>query len=217
MPVQDWFVSLGYFAIGAGALTTGSVWLAKRIVSQLLERDLRSFEVELKHHSDTELARLNADLRVAAFERETQFSNLHERRAEFIADLYDKLQYFYRTIAPLTLAIRFAGQRSDEDTLKDAHKIFQEAVNLYSSRKIYFPPDLCVRIEEFFKLAHDAEQNLFFFSMKPEVVSPGQKRAEMHEKAWETINKAIPPVLEALASQFREMLGDKKLPVGEQE
>jgi hypothetical protein len=90
MPVQDWFVSLGYFAIGAGALT----WLAKRIVSQLLERDLRSFEVELKHRSDTELARLNADLRVAAFERETQFSNLHERRKERMNAMNERLPLF---------------------------------------------------------------------------------------------------------------------------
>jgi len=51
------------------------------------QRDIERLKADLAR--DTEVAR--AQLSAIAFERQTRFSRLHERRVEVIADLYRRL------------------------------------------------------------------------------------------------------------------------------
>ncbi|HVS87554.1 MAG TPA: hypothetical protein VHF01_04965 [Candidatus Acidoferrum sp.] len=79
--------SIGKFAVVTGLLA----WLTRSIVTQLLARDLEKYKLELTAAHSAEVERLKADLRAAAFEHETRFSQLHEERGKVIAELYKQL------------------------------------------------------------------------------------------------------------------------------
>jgi hypothetical protein len=63
---------LGAIGIGAAALA----WLTKKLVSQLLDRDLEKFK---------------GNLQLEAQKQVIEFGALHARRAELIAQLYEKI------------------------------------------------------------------------------------------------------------------------------
>jgi hypothetical protein len=94
-------VSVADVVVGViGGTTAGTaivVFLSRSLLQSLLTRDLERFKAELKAQHDVELERLRADLRVAASERETRFSRLHERRLDVIAGLYALAVATWRT------------------------------------------------------------------------------------------------------------------------
>ena len=76
----------------AGGLSSAlMLFLVRSIFSQLLQRDLERYKIELRAERDMELERLRSELHVASAQREMRFSSLHERRVTAMTDAYAKL------------------------------------------------------------------------------------------------------------------------------
>ncbi|MGH9680998.1 MAG: hypothetical protein ACRD4Y_13705, partial [Candidatus Acidiferrales bacterium] len=73
---------------GQGLFLAAVAWVARTVVSRLLDRDIEGFKAKLKADADIEIERLKSSLEIAAREHEIRFSRLHARRAEVIDELY---------------------------------------------------------------------------------------------------------------------------------
>src|SRR5680860_642754 len=73
----------------SGALTATLLWLTKTWIGERVKNDIKhqydqkleTHKAELKAEQDVAIEQLKADLRIAAFEHETRFAQLHAKRA----------------------------------------------------------------------------------------------------------------------------------------
>lgn len=97
---------------------------------------------------DRNLAQFKDDLRNEAFKRETKFVNLHEKRAEMIADIYRLLAIAQdnveRAILPLPVT---PDKRGDS-----AFKAFWELKQSFNQNRIFFSSSQCTKLDELLKL-----------------------------------------------------------------
>ncbi|CAI4029899.1 hypothetical protein DNFV4_00319 [Nitrospira tepida] len=127
-----------------GFASAAFVFLAKFLSKHLLSMDLERFKADLKSINEKELERLRADLRIAAFQQETTFAKLHEKRAEAIAELYAKLVDAHSAIR---IALIY-GKGGQPDYYREALSKFRAFEDYFEPRKIYFPDGLCDLIEQ---------------------------------------------------------------------
>ena len=73
--------------LGNAAVLAVLGFLAKALLGQLLQRDILSFQFELKAKADSATEQLKSDLQIRTIEHQVRFSRLHEKRANVIADL----------------------------------------------------------------------------------------------------------------------------------
>jgi hypothetical protein len=143
-PWREILLALG----GNATLLLVLAFLSRSLLQTWLTKDIKKFETDLKGKADSELERLKAELKaegdvsieqlkgrlqLAATEHEVRFSNLHQKRAEVIADLYQRL-----------VKVSLAGERfvyqlslSNEEYLETLDRI-QEFATFYETNRIYF-------------------------------------------------------------------------------
>src|SRR4051812_14408250 len=82
--------------LGSGAiLLSAASWVVKELISEQLARETTAFKARLKAEADVEIEKLRNSLQIAATEHQVRFSRMHEKRAEVIEDIYQKLTELY--------------------------------------------------------------------------------------------------------------------------
>ncbi|MDH5731054.1 MAG: hypothetical protein OEZ58_18885, partial [Gammaproteobacteria bacterium] len=77
------------FAFGGNAALIAVLgFLGKSLLEKLIEKDTERFKADLKAKSDSTIEQLKNALEMKATEHQIRFSNLHEKRAETIAEAY---------------------------------------------------------------------------------------------------------------------------------
>lgn len=187
---------LGIFGIGAAALA----FLLRGLFNHILSRDLDKFKMELQASHDKEIERFRADLRAVAFERETRFARLHERRAEVVAELYRRLVNVESAYTSLTEdAVYESGHPATSYPTQESQKATSEVTydffKYFTENRIYFDEALCKNIDELIeKLDAIWETRIHEFD---------------YPKAWQITKDDIPPIRKKIEKRFREMLGVK--------
>lgn len=95
--------------MATGFASGAFVLLAKTLSKHLLSMDLERFKADLRATNEKELEQLKAELRIAAFQQETTFARLHEKRAEVIAELYVKLDTVHEAMKRLVRYVEVEG------------------------------------------------------------------------------------------------------------
>src|SRR5215469_2717812 len=82
--------------VGGGSVAlAAAAWLTKTLVSNRLALDAEKFKIEIKANADAEIERLKNSLQMAALEHQVRFSKLHEKRADVIREVYERLVEVY--------------------------------------------------------------------------------------------------------------------------
>jgi hypothetical protein len=190
--------------MATGFATGAFVFLAKIFSKHLLSMDLERFKAELRANNEKELERLKADLRIAAFQQETTFARLHEKRAEVIAELYRKLTEVDRA----TKMLLFHDILS-QDELKQREQEAFAAITVFSryidTHQIYFEDPLC-------DLLGDLQLNFMKgWAAHKEAFLPDQDRNRIDPKerkeAWHYLSQQVPPIRKEIETTFRKLLG----------
>lgn len=201
---MDWQVvlsNIGSFAVGAGILA----FLIQSLVKLYLSRDIEQFKARMQAAHDTELERLRADLRIVAFERETRFAKLHEKRADVIAELYRRIVAANRAMNELLSPIQMAGALAEGDREKEAAERGNAFLDYYLENQIYFDESLCDKLQSFNKeLTQAWNDYLTYQSSDPEVA---RERRRTRIEAWKTLREKVLPIRREIENAFRELLG----------
>jgi len=218
---------------GAAILVAAAAWLFRSLIGQFLSKDLERFKSDLKSQNEREIESLKSDLKIEAEKKTLQFSTLHSKRAEIMADLYEKLfdtltliqglrfEYEYREIREDLDRKYRRGHRAEWqiepgiDTLlpEEEQKIealrtsMNELFLFYKKHLIYFPSEICEEIDRFLTLSSYTRSNYQNIALKDAednlLVNPVVK--EMWDKAYD----ATPKILQTLETKFRGILGVK--------
>lgn len=129
-----------------------------------IDTALETHKAQLKSQSDVELERLRSSLAIAASERSTKFSRLHERRVGVIADTYGRLRALHAAVVEYTKAFEMTGERSRADRRNDVVAKFTEFNPYFTQNQIFLPKAVAEQVghvgQELIRVA-----NLFTFTI----------------------------------------------------
>ena len=197
---QALVTTLGSVGIGVAALA----WLVRALVQHWLSRGLDRFKEQLRSDHQHALEKLRADLQRVTFEHQTRFSQLHLKRAEVIAELYEKLIDAERLNRRLALTFSEVGTKEAAHDYFEASTATREFLNFYKRNEIYFDDTLCSKLGEF----HGQLQGVLFtwlpyFGPFSEDTEPSK---EFVDETSKIMDKA-PQIRNQIKASFRDILG----------
>lgn len=156
-------------------------------------------EQQLETHK-AELAKLTAEHKTEldriVYEHQIQFSHMHEKRAEIIAELYSAL-----AVARDDIRAADWEQAPKVDFKKLSTEVLN-AVSLYSKNRIYFSEDVCERLRDITDSIRAAGYAAFITNC-----SAPPDEFDKQEGIYFTQVRVIDKVLELLERDFRKLLG----------
>ena len=207
--MQPWEVIL--LALGGNAALLAVLgWLGHSLGSQLLAKDLECFKSELSAVSNSAAERLKHELRIAATEHHVRYAKLHERRGEVIAELYGLLVEAHWASQAFVAVFEFAGESPKSEKYVVAMNKAAEFYRYFDKNRIYLPPDLCEKLEDFVRNMRRQVIGFGVYVDKEEKYLPDhvhKAKYEAWEKAAQYFDDEVPKARTALESELREILG----------
>lgn len=157
------------------------------------------FAAVAKYLLSIELEHLKSDLSNAAFQKQTTFARLHEKRADIIAELYAKLVAVHRAMVIMVDQDEFDGKVS-----RKATKAGSAFHYYYDVHQIYFDKPLCELLESFDRNVVDA---LVVHYTNPTDGEEGQDRRARRKDALQQLVKQVAPIRKEIEGTFRKLLG----------
>lgn len=197
-------VSLGG---GSGIVLGLSRYFGKVWADRTLEKQKHEY-AQLNIALTTQLGLINEErkhfLQLQAMEHQVKFSNLHQKRAEVIAELYRRLVEAF--LAGKLFVSPFGGEPSKQAHALDARSKMRECNLFFELNRIYLPQPLCTSLEKFI-----ADIGLlimeFDMSLEPEDSDARKHKRKVWFKAYEAFDKDIAIARLALEAEFRTILG----------
>ncbi len=184
-----------------GIAVLGFVYLSRKIFEKWMSQDLESFKARLRASHDAEIERLRADLRAVAFERETRFARLHQRRAEVLVELYKRLVSAYSSFVEMVSILQVGDEGDRKKRVEKARNDGNSFFAYFHENYIYFDDSLCVVLEKLEKKFRSAWSEFTVFpDLKPAT-------GEEWHKIWKDFSQEVPPLLREIHKRFRKLLG----------
>lgn len=156
---------------------------------------------------DKRFADYKADLERRDFEHRTRFSKLHERRAEIIAELYQRMVNTHRLIRyesfPIPTFVDEDGEEIKGEPIDRAFQAYIDFDYFFDENRIYFTKEQCTMLDGLSRLMSKgsmATRPRQKYITDPEVIE--FVNTQLKEALTE-----IPQVLESLEDTFRKLLG----------
>jgi hypothetical protein len=188
---NDIFKTLGVVLIGSGVLA----FLVRSLFSQLLSRDIEKFKADLENRNNIEIERLRTELKRIAFEHETRYARLHERRAEVLEELFKRLVRAYDAFASRFRPGQFPGEPSIEEKTKRASGLADEFIQYFIENRLFIDQPLAERI-----ITVNNNFQSVWLTLEP-VWEPKERYRTISEFFKET-----PAILDEIRARILEML-----------
>jgi len=213
--MNDLLKLFGIFSIGTTLIVSVVGFLAKRIIEQLLSKDLEKFKNNLQ--SENEKAKIVFEKEIVSYKADLNLLyskqiQLYSKKSEIIERLYQKLVELNYFMLDMTALFRNITGK-DEQTVKTeelervnkAAESGNDFFKFYASNKIYFEKETCSLIEHLqqqFREVHSDYSFRHTFGMPP-----SEMTYDMAKKASERVRHDIPNLMEKLENDFRATLG----------
>jgi hypothetical protein len=201
--------------VTSGALTATLLWLTKTWIGERVKNDIKhqydqkleTHKAELKAEQDVAIEQLKADLRIAAFEHETRFVQLHAKRAEVVAETYARLQDLVHFVADYVKIIETSADPPHEERRIKVNAALKEFNEYYRPNRIYLPGDTETRIDDLVKGMFHVAQSF------ARGVEHGEDEKTGKDSWWdadEWMESKAKPLFAELKKEFRKLLGDQE-------
>lgn len=206
---------------GNAALLAILGWLTKSLVEGLLakdvtkfrtslDKDLEQFKASLTAQTSSAVERLRHDLQLSAMEHQVRFSNLHEKRASVIAELYGRLvQATWETESFVSL-IEWSGEPSKKEKYVTAYNSLVDFFRFFEKNKIYLPENSCKQIDEFARSIRSKAIDYGAYIVDSDETMTAEflkERREIWREAWKYFREQVPPAKAGLETELRSLLG----------
>jgi hypothetical protein len=196
MPInwQDVVTNIGTTAVSATVVVGAVAWVIKTAVSHRLSRQAEEFKNSLQ---------------MMALEHQVRFSKLHEKRAEVIAGVYERLVDVEKEGGRFVLVEGFDNGTERQQEAWDKIRAAMLDVSLFIEKhRIYLPERICALLKTFLDIM---SKNLtgvgVYSSIKSPIAKTQADKQEVLAKAYEAFQSDIPAAKRALEDEFRKMLG----------
>ncbi|WP_127840967.1 hypothetical protein QZL74_36910 (plasmid) [Burkholderia gladioli pv. alliicola] len=207
------FWQTALFAVGGNAALLAVLgWLAKSLLEKLLTKDVERFKASLASEAQSATERLKHDLQLTAVEHQVRFANLHEKRAQVIADLYGLLVEAYWATSGFVSPAEWAGEPDKKQKYVTAMNAIADFFRFFEKSRIYLPKPICDQLEEFVNGMRKKAVGFGIYVRMEDLNLPvhalEQKHKVWHE-SWEFFEHQVPPARAALEDELRGILGAK--------
>ena len=195
--------------LGNAAVLAVLGFFAKALLGQLLQRDILSFQFELKAKADSAIEQLKSDLQIRTIEHQVRFSRLHEKRANVIADLNGLVVEALWEAESFLSPMQWAGEPDKREKERVAMSKLVELFRYFDKHRIYLPTELCDVVD---KLVTDVRMHVIRFGTYltwDENALQEHTRKEKYEvwmAGWDAIKNQVPAVRKQLEDSFRALL-----------
>jgi hypothetical protein len=209
---MDTFYDVLGFVGGSGVLLAAVAWLIRAALSHGMARDLEAFKTKLESASTTEAERLRHELHLVASDVEKRTGLLNEKRAEVIAELYKRLVDFVSAAESFASYTEWKGEPSKNEKAAQLGEKADAFVTYYQHHRIYFSEGLANSLRDLFETVHrPALAFRMWMKMAERSSAAALKHDEAWDKAWDAIQKGVPPLLTEIEKEFRALLGVTKV------
>jgi hypothetical protein len=136
--LQAW----GGILIGSSVLG----YVFRSLWSQWLSRDIEEYKAQLRHQSDLEIERFKGELQRVAFEHQTRYSRLHEKRADALEELFKRMVKANDAFATRFRAVHFAGEPSIEEQTKLAGEAANAFLDWFAQNRLFIDNSIADKI-----------------------------------------------------------------------
>ena len=202
---QDIITTVG----GQGTFLLVAAWLIRTVLTDRLSRDADAFKARLKADADAEIERLKSSLQLIAVEHQVRFSKLHEKRAEVIAELYERLVDSFWVGSHFMLTGASPGEQDRREKYNKTLERINEFALFVDTHRIYLPEGICTLLDQY---VDDVRKTVIPVGVWGTMPFPNE---ETHRqwvnatmKAFLDFENKIPAARRTLESEFRTILGD---------
>ncbi len=202
--------TLAAAVIGNAAVLSVLGLLGKSLLENILTRDSKQFEIELKAKADSVIEKLKSELQLRTLEHQIKFSKLHERRAETIAEMNSLLAEVMWAAEDFLAIMEFSGEPNKPEKHAVAMKKLTEFFRYFDKNKIYLPAPLCDSIE---KVVLDVRQHVIKFGFyvhledgEPLLPHTQKEKSDAWLSGWNALRTQVPGVRAQLEAEFRSLL-----------
>lgn len=182
-------------------------YLCKSLLSQMLAKDIEKFKTELKADADVALERHKHTLQITALEHQVRFSKLHEKRAQVVADLYERFVAAYWAAHTYHQWFVPGGGPSEEDQANDAFQKLHEAYKFFETNRIYLSVSLAGELDTFFERAKTLTFKAQYFGSIPNKTDETAKlHFEARREGLEAFQKEFPAMRQRLDTEFKKLI-----------
>ncbi len=178
-------------------------WLLTKYFEKTLSRDLESHKARLNSDLELSKAQLAHEFQMKSFEHQTRFSFFYQKQAEIISELYALLFHAVSSIESLVKPLQFAGEKSNEEKIKEAVDSYNELLKHFNVNRVYLNEDICEKMDVILKTMRVSFIN---YSIASSPMSYSSNNLDRWVEAWEALQKELPPIRQELESQFRQIL-----------
>jgi len=224
---MDW-QSVVQNLVTSGLLISAVAFVAKSAISQWMARNIEGFKAALIAENTRSVEELRSKLQMEAQRQQIMFGSLHARRAEVIAELYEKLNALDRAVQVVLTQQWFRGIREETDRLlppgpsrirpgyeelgpseqkgvDDLRRLVSDFYQFYGGLRIYFTPEACDLLDRFGTLSSFLASSYDSIALKDRegklYVNPKVK------EVWDGAVSTIPQLKILLEKEFRNLLG----------
>lgn len=198
--------------VGGGAVLLGAAaWLIKSALTHKLAQDTEVFKTQLRANANAEIERLKASLQIAAVEHQVRFAKLHERRAELIAELYERLTKLMWEVRDFALSSEGVGIDIPEqwEKFSNLRKEMWDLVRFVEARRIYLPVRAATVLDKFLgSLRAQLMKAGIYGGIKYPNAETSRQITSTFTKIYEAFEKEIPEAKAALDLEFRAILDE---------
>jgi hypothetical protein len=198
MTHSDFWLWLLKFTIGTGV----AGYVVRSLFSLWIARDIEKYKAALATEHSVAIERLKADLRAAAFEHETRFVRLHEKRVEIIAELYKKLAITEDAFQDVLHPIQAGSREQHDQRIREAQVDAMKFFAFFNENRVFLDDQLCgliLTLKEKLRRISAEFAGAFGFGTSP--------TGDQWKEAWKLFSADVPQLRAEIESRVRQMLG----------
>lgn len=169
------------------------------------DAELEKLKAQLKAQGDVAIEKFKSELSVAAAQRNVEFSHLHLKRAEVIAQVHAEMRDALDTMTDYTKAFEPVGGTSREERGQKAVEATNRFIRTFRANEIYLPDAAADKVRGL------ADELKFAFFQFLYGVDLGRDLGTEKTKTWFAIQKKVEqlsgPAISELQKDFRLLLG----------
>ena len=184
-------------------------FVGKSLIGRWLSRNLEKYKAELQATNARDIEKLRADLKLAGFEYEIRFAELHKQQAKVIDNFYELLvaaKGRVRLMGAVSVSddeSRLSSEERVQKRVETAHKEINDLIEYYTRNRLYFKESTCNKIDHLLHTFQDTFMDFKVASPEPKV------QEERWDQAHRAVAKQIPKIMQSVEKDFREILGYK--------
>jgi hypothetical protein len=205
MDLADLITRLGWFFIGAAAITGLLVYLVRLALRHVLAAELEAFKQHLQMEGVMAMERLRTEARRAGAESDGRSSRLQDKQAEIIGELYKRMVLLRNAIT--TIGGAAPVEQTDQDDKESGVVAAGEQLRDYfDQHRIYLDEGLCRKLQCLQATFFDAWLKHSFAIAKDQYARQGTGAIVDH---WRKLSEEVQPLLQEIEEDFRSMLGHR--------